>query len=177
MWILVLQQCRQYVRPHLLLFIATNLITHGNAFSLTQMHRNLHVGRPSAAGLLPQAEAPRSPWQPRRSGGQHRVGVSRAAASGHGPPALIRRRGAGTAAAVVVPIARSSFTFSGVFVCERASGCLFKRLVTLVCSTCLGERQSHRPPRGSEHLMLESEMSETSLNTFSEISRFVCVCI
>lgn len=117
---------------------------HMKAFSLTQMHRNLFIGRSSAAGLLPQAEAPWSPWQPHHSGGQHKGGVSRAAALSHGPAALIRE----IAAAVVLSFDRPSITFLGVFVCERASGCFFQASCDSVCSTCLGEHQSHRPPEG-----------------------------
>ena len=66
---------------------------HRKAFSLTPTHRNLHIGSSSAAGLLPQAEAPRSPWQPCHSDGQRGVGAGRAAALSHRPPALIAQRG------------------------------------------------------------------------------------
>lgn len=71
------------------LSLLLNTHTHRKAFSLTRMHRNLYTGSSSAAGLLPQAETPRSPWQPCHSDGQRRGGVSRAAALSHRPPALI----------------------------------------------------------------------------------------
>lgn len=56
--------------------------------SLTWMYRNLHIGRSSATGLLPKAEAPWSPWQPCHSDSQHWGRVSPAAALSDAPPAL-----------------------------------------------------------------------------------------
>lgn len=58
--------------------------------SLTPRCRHLRAGRVAAAGLLPQAEAPRSPRQPRHSGGQRGGPVGRAAALRHRPAALNR---------------------------------------------------------------------------------------
>lgn len=54
------------------------------------LHRNLHAGRPAAAGLLPQAAAPRSARQPCHSDGRCGGGADPAAALSHGAAALIR---------------------------------------------------------------------------------------
>lgn len=151
---LLLHQCWEYVSQ--ISFYSLLLVSPqhtGKSFSLTQMHRNLFIGRSSAAGLLPQAEAPWSPWQPCYSDGQHRVRVSWAAALSHRSPALIRQR-AGITATIVLSFNCPSLSQACLFV-KRASGCFFQCLVALFVPL-VWESVNQRDPRGPERLMLQS---------------------
>lgn len=79
---------------HICYLLLTLLTTaHMKAFSLTLTLRNIDTGRSSAAGLLPQTEAPWSPWQPRHSERQHWVRVIGAVALSHRAPALMAHKG------------------------------------------------------------------------------------
>ena len=162
MWLLLLHMFEIYdSSPSIQCYWLYSPPARRKSFSLTQIHRNLDTGRSSAAGLLPQAEVPRSPWQPRHSDGQPRVRVGRAAAFTHRPAALIRQRAGITATSR--PVFQLSFTFSSVCLWKSKwvfVFIFFKVSRGSVCSTCLGERQS-RWPRGSESLMLHSVCHKT----------------
>ena len=131
------------------------------------MRRNLYIGRSPATGLLPQAEAHRSPWQPCHSDGQHRVGAGRAAALSHRPPALM---GNHRPPPNVVPVVQSSFTFSGVFVCLSKKKGVFSRLMT---------------PSVPLHIILPEGLRASRFtacvrsvsNTVTEMSRCMCVYV
>lgn len=117
-------------------YFCTSVVITRKTFSLTQIRRNLYIGRSPAAGLLPQAEAPRSPWQPRHSDGQHRVGAGRAAALSHRPPALMGNHCPSSPPPNVVPVVQSSFTFSGVFVCLSKKKGVFSAVLWLHLFHC-----------------------------------------
>lgn len=121
------------------------------AFSLTLMHRNRYTGRSSAAGLLPQAQASRSPGQPRHSNGQHRDRVSRAAALSHGPAAL--NGGRAYITATTVPSFNRPSLFSSLFVYERAIGYFSSWLLFV---PLIWENVDHCDSWGSERLIPQS---------------------
>lgn len=152
MWISVFGKCT----PYLLLFTAA----HRNAFSLTHMHRNLFIVRSSAAGLLPQAKAPWSPWQPCNSDGRRGVEAGRAAALSHRPPALIRRGQDSLPSPSAPPFKCPSV--SAVFVCERESGC-FSYVLWLCLFPSFRETVNHPDPWGSEASGQKSETSNTNV--------------
>lgn len=161
---------RFIMKPVIILSLLTT--AHRKAFSLTQIHRNLHIGSSSAAGLLPEAQAPRSPWQPCHSDGQRGVGAGRAAALSHRPPALIALRGSNhchhrPVVLIVLHILWRVCLWKSKWVSLQASR-------DSVCSTCLGDCQSLRFSEGLDAWCLRAHVRNLS-NTSCKMSLSVNV--